>query len=91
MLAEASVLLMGVHELSWRRFLLPIILSNLGISLAYSAFGHIARKHDWFPLAMGISIGVPVLLTLVVQRIVKIKAESPVADSDTLQESELDD
>jgi len=90
-LAEASVLLMGVHELSWRRFLLPIILSNLGISLAYSAFGHIARKHDWFPLAMGISIGVPVLLTLVVQRFVKIKAESPVADSDTLQESELDD
>jgi hypothetical protein len=40
---------------------------------------------------MGISIGVPVLLTLVVQRFVKIKAESPVADSDTLQESELDD
>ena len=74
-LAEASVLLMGVH----------------GISLAYSAFGHLASKHDWFPLAMGISIGVPVLLTLVVQRFVKIKTESPVADSDILQESELND
>ncbi len=90
-LAEASVLLMGVHGLGWRRFLLPIVLSNLGISLAYSAFGHIAREHDWFPLAMGVSIGVPVLLTLVVQRFVKTRSESPVVDSATTQESELDD
>lgn len=90
-LAEASVLLMGVHGLSWRRFLVPILLSNLGISLAYSAFGHVAAEHDWFPLAMGVSIGVPVLLTLVVQRFVKLKAESTCDDSNGMQESERND
>ncbi len=67
--AEASVLLMGIHGLSWGRFLGPIVFSNLGISLGYSAFGHIAREHDWFPLALGVSIGVPIVLTLVVQRL----------------------
>ena len=87
-LAEASVLLMGVHGLSWRRFLAPIIISNLGISLAYTAFGHIAAEHDWFPLAMGVSIGVPVLLTLIVQRFVKIKTESSSEDAYGMQESE---
>jgi len=81
-LAEASILLMGVHELSWRRFILPVFLSNLGISLAYSAFGHIASEHDWFPLAMGISIGGPVLLTFVVQRFVKNKTKPVATESE---------
>lgn len=90
-LAEASVLLMGVHELSWRRFLLPIFLSNLGISLAYSAFGHIAREYDWFPLAMGISIGGPVLLTLLVQRFLKTKTEPLDTVSMSKDESKFDD
>ena len=90
-LAEASVLLMGVHGLAWSRFLLPIVFSNLGISLGYCAFGHIAREHDWFPLAMGASIGVPVVLTLVVQRFVKLKTESESTGSERLQESDLND
>ena len=54
---------MGVHGLSWSWFLLPVIFSNLGIS--HMAFGHVASQYDWFPLAMGVSIGVPVVLTLI--------------------------
>lgn len=66
-LAEASVLLMGIHRLPWRRFLPPVLLSNFGIALAYAAFGQFAERHQWLPLAIGISIAVPVLLTAAVQ------------------------
>jgi uncharacterized membrane protein YdjX (TVP38/TMEM64 family) len=67
-LAEASVLLMGIHRLSWRRFLPAVLLSNLGIALAYSAFGKFAEQNHWFPLALGVSIALPVLLATMVSR-----------------------
>lgn len=66
-LAEASVLLMGVHGLSWRRFLPPVLLSNLGIAFAYSKFGAYAEQHQWLPLALGVSIALPVFLTTISQ------------------------
>src|SRR5262245_54269258 len=34
-LAEATVLLVGMHGLSWRQFLPPVLLSNLGLAVAY--------------------------------------------------------
>ena len=61
-LAEASVLLMGMHGLSWRRFLPPVLLSNLGLSVAYAAFGEVAEKNGLLPLALGVSIALPVAL-----------------------------
>ena len=67
LLAEASVLLMGLHGMTWRQFLPPVVLSNLGIALAYSAFGNIAEQHHWLPLALGISVALPVLLTTLVR------------------------
>ncbi len=66
-LAEASVLLMGIHGLTWRRFLPPVLLSNLGISLAYAAFGDVAEQNQWLPLALGVSIALPVLLATIVR------------------------
>lgn len=68
-LAEASVLLMGVHQLSWQRFLPAVLLSNFGIALAYSAFGDYAERHRWLPLALGISIALPVVLAALVTRL----------------------
>jgi uncharacterized membrane protein YdjX (TVP38/TMEM64 family) len=62
-LAEASVLLMGIHRLSWKKFLPAVLLSNLGIAIAYSAFGKFAQQHEWLALALGISVALPVLLT----------------------------
>jgi uncharacterized membrane protein YdjX (TVP38/TMEM64 family) len=61
-LAEATVLLVGLHGLTWRRFLPPVLLANLGLAIAYAAFGEIAGRHQWLPLALGVSIGLPVLM-----------------------------
>lgn len=60
--AEASVLIAGIHRLSWDRFVPAIVLSNLGIAVAYSWFGDYAERHQWLPLAMGVAVAVPVLV-----------------------------
>jgi membrane protein DedA with SNARE-associated domain len=67
-LAEASVLLVGIHNLSWRRFLPPILLSNLGLALAYAGFGDLADRNHWLPIALSISVAFPLLLVVVVRR-----------------------
>lgn len=67
--AEATVLISGMHQLAWRRFLPAVVLSNLGIAVAYSAFGDYAEQHQWLPLALGIAIAVPVLVAAVAQRL----------------------
>jgi membrane protein DedA with SNARE-associated domain len=61
-LAEATVLLCGMHGLSWRRFLPPVLLSNLGLAIAYAAFGQLAERYQWLPLALAVSIALPVLM-----------------------------
>jgi len=66
--AEASVLLTGIHRLAWRRFLPAVLLSNLGVALAYATFGDYAQQHQWLPLALAVSIAVPVLVAAAAQR-----------------------
>ena len=61
-LAEATVLLFGMHGLAWRRFLPPVLLSNLGLALAYAMFGELAERYHSLPLAMAVAIALPVLL-----------------------------
>ncbi len=60
-LAEASVLLLGTTRLAWRKFLPAVMLSNLGIALAYAVLGHFARSQGELPLALAASIALPVL------------------------------
>ena len=72
-LAEASVLLMGVHRMSWQRFLPPVVLSNLGIAWSYSAFGDYAQQNQWLPLALGVAIALPVLLAMIVKLILSMR------------------
>jgi len=36
--------------------------------LAYAAFGNYAQQHQWLPLALGVSIAVPVLVAAAAQR-----------------------
>ena len=67
--AEASVLIAGIHRLSWRRFLPAVLLSNLGIAIAYATFGDYAERHQWLPLALGVAIGIPVLVAAAAQRL----------------------
>jgi len=66
--AEASVLIVGIHGLTWRRFLPSVLLSNLVIAIAYSAFGDFAKQNDWLPLALGVSIALPMLIAAAAQR-----------------------
>ena len=67
-LAEASVLLLGLERLPWRTFLPPLLLANLGLAFAYSAFGDFAQQYNSVPLALAISILLPVFVAAVVQR-----------------------
>jgi uncharacterized membrane protein YdjX (TVP38/TMEM64 family) len=67
LLAEASVLLVGMHRLSWRRFLPPVLVSNFALAVAYAAMGDVAQRHHWLPLAVGVSIALPVLLAMLVK------------------------
>jgi uncharacterized membrane protein YdjX (TVP38/TMEM64 family) len=72
-LAEASVLFMGVVRLGWRRFLLAICLSNLGIAAAYSALGDRVR----FSIALAASLAVPLLAALVARLVWRGSKTSP--------------
>lgn len=69
-LAEASVLLFGIHRVAWRRFLPVLLLSNLGISLAYAAFGDYAARHQWLAAALGLSVAAAALLFASMRRLV---------------------
>ena len=75
--AEASVLLVGIEGLAWRRFLPPVLLSNLGIALAYSAFGDFAAGHPWLPLALGISLALPLPLAMFARHYLERHAAEP--------------
>jgi uncharacterized membrane protein YdjX (TVP38/TMEM64 family) len=68
-IAEATVLLMGIQQMPWRTFLPPVLFGNLGIAMAYSAFGDIAGRHLWFPALFTIAIALPVLLSAMLTRI----------------------
>jgi uncharacterized membrane protein YdjX (TVP38/TMEM64 family) len=87
--AEASVLIVGIHQLSWKRFLPSMIASNLGISLAYSVFGDYAKAYQWFPLALGVSITLPILLAFAAQRFLPKNAE--VAGEDEASDEDGDE
>lgn len=80
-MAEASVLLMGASGLSWRRFLPPVLASNLGIALAYALFGHVAERHGLLPLALAVAVALPVLAITMVHRILPADPEGPRGDA----------
>jgi membrane protein DedA with SNARE-associated domain len=66
-LAEASVLLFGATRLSWRRFLPPVALANLGIAAAYSVLGYYGRTQNMLPYVLAASIALPLLATTMVR------------------------
>ncbi len=64
-LAEAAVLFLGTTSMTWRRFLPPVMLSNLGIALVYAVLGRMAQSQGELPLALAASIALPVLATTI--------------------------
>ena len=67
-LAEACVLMLGAGRLSWRRFLMPMLASNLLLALTYSACGVWFRESASFPLVIVASGAVPLLTALAIRR-----------------------
>lgn len=67
--AEASVLIAGIHRLAWRRFLPAILLSNFGIAVAYAAFGDFAERNQWLPLALAVSVSVPIMVAMLARKL----------------------
>ena len=67
-LAEACVLMLGAGRLSWRQFLLPMLASNLLLSLTYSACGAYFKDSNAFPIAIVASGTVPLIGALVIRR-----------------------
>ncbi len=67
-LAEACVLLAGATGLGWKRFLVPVVLTNAVISLVYAACGHYFRELDALPVAVVVSGIVPLAAALLVRR-----------------------
>lgn len=61
-LAEATVLLFGMHRLPWRRFLPPVLAANFALALAYSLFGEIAKQYESLLLALAVAVIIPVLM-----------------------------
>jgi len=69
-LAEASVLLMGIHRLAWWRFALAAGVTNLCISLVYSIVGVVAQQYRSVPFALAVAIALPVLAATIVNRLI---------------------
>ena len=67
-LAEACVLLVGAAGLSWRRFLVPVVVGNVVVSVTYAACGQYFQGRDALPVAVIASGTVPLLLALVARR-----------------------
>ena len=64
-LAEAGLLLLGSTRLPWRWFLLPVLLSNLGIAAIYAALGNWVRM----PVALAASIALPLAAAVIARRL----------------------
>lgn len=64
LLAEACVLLLGTTRLSWRRFLAPVLVSNLVISLTYTVCGRAFAGQSGFWPAVILSGTIPLLAAL---------------------------
>ena len=67
--AEASVLLAGVARLPWHRFLFVVGFSNLGVSLVYAWFGHLAIQRDQVVPVLVASVALPLLATAIARRL----------------------
>lgn len=76
-LAEASVLLAGIHEMAWKKFLPPVLLSNFVLAFTYAAFGNLANEMGWFALSIIIAIIVPVMLLVVFKKLFETEIELP--------------
>ena len=76
--AEASILFAGIHQLTWRRFVFPVLASNLVIAIVYSTLGDLAAQYEWLTAAIVVSVCIPLLITSFARRMLPSLKEVPV-------------
>lgn len=79
-LAEASVLYVGLYRMKLKYFWPPILIANLILAIAYCVLGSAAREQEWFGTAIGIATFVPFFAVLTWMWLMKRKkrrVESP--------------
>jgi uncharacterized membrane protein YdjX (TVP38/TMEM64 family) len=82
-LAEAAVLFLGTSNMTWRQFLPPVLLSNLGIALVYAVLGRFAQSQGNLGFALAASVALPLLATTVARWLLKRRRQ------DSLTKAEL--
>jgi len=69
--AEACVLLTGAGGMPWRRFLPPVLVSNLVISAVYSAIGDWSQENDTLATAVIATVLLPVAAAFFLRRAIR--------------------
>ena len=67
-LAEACVLLFGTTTLTWRQFLVPVVVANLGIAVVYAACGAGFEDQKTLLIAAVVSGTLPLLIALMIRK-----------------------
>ncbi len=66
--AEAAVLFCGMNRVPLRKFLPPVLICNSALSVAYAALGKYSASQSWFPAALVLAAGAPLLVAELVRR-----------------------
>ena len=63
-LAEASILLMGMYRFPVRSFVLPVAIANFAVAATFVVIGNWFEKYDLFVVGLIVSIAIPVAMML---------------------------
>ncbi len=74
-LAEAAVLVCGMHRMGWQRMLVATMPANLGLAFAYAALGEQAESQGWLPIAFALAAALPLLLTWLIRNRLQAHAD----------------
>ena len=66
--SEAAVLFCGMNRVPLRKFLPPVLMCNAALSVAYAALGKYSSSQSWFPAALVLAAGAPLLVAEAVRR-----------------------
>ena len=70
-LAEATLLLLGAMRPAWSSFLPALLLSNLGLALAYAAFGAMAETSGQLAVVLVLSVALPIAATALARQVLR--------------------
>ncbi|MEM9512629.1 MAG: VTT domain-containing protein, partial [Cyanobacteria bacterium P01_E01_bin.48] len=66
-LAEATVLVCGTLDTSWRNLLWTLAIGNAVVAIAFAALGQQATDQEWLLIAIVLSVMLPLALTWIVR------------------------